>query len=483
MISQDVSPPVAPYDQSTRARVLRGIATFGMFAAFAGTFWMNLFTIWGYTVVAVITGGAALACLIVARPTIIRSRLPKSLIAYGALAVLSLVWSAYPLGSAATLVGAALCTILGVFVATCFDWPEIIRIIANALKWVLALSILFELVVSVFVRHPVLPFFVDFGDKKPPLLAYWSRDLLFEGGRIQGIQGNANLLAIITAFAIVVFALQLAARSAGRKATIFWLALAVVEFLLSFSTTILLAVVVAAVVLVAALLIRRAPTPSARTPIYLGFVGVIAVAVAVGAVFHSQLLALLGKSPDLTGRLDIWSTVWGLVVQRPVFGWGFSSPWTPWQPPFDDLVIRRGVVQLQAHNAWLDVWLQLGIIGLVLFAAVILSILTRTWFLAVDRPRIDHNDQRPYTALSLAPLLIATVLVVQSLAESRILTESGWVLVVLLALGTKQSPGWPVPVGAASSDPAPATPVPADPVPAEPVPADPAPHDPIGQDG
>ena len=467
MLSTEPAPPRPPAALTTRALVVRHVAVFATFAVLAGTFWTNLFTIWGYTAVALVSGGAALACLMVVRPNWRRTRVPWSLVGYGVLSIVSLAWSAYPSGTAATLLGAALCTVLGVTLAGCFSWPEVIRVLGRAVTWVLSLSLLFEFVVAAIIRHPVLPNFYAGDAADPPLLDYWSRDLLFSGGRIQGISGNANLLAVVALLGIIVFGLRLAARrdepgAAGlagperRWTLLIRLGLSVVMFLLSFSTTILLAAVVTAVVLAAALAIRRAPRPEARTPVYLGFLG-IGVVGAVGAVvFRTQLLGLLGKSPDLTGRLDIWATVWRLIEQRPVFGWGFSSPWAPWEPLFTDLVIRRGVRQLQAHNAWLDVWFQLGVVGLVLFAAVVLSMLTRTWFLAVDRPRVDLDAQRPYTALSLAPVLIAVSLVVQSVAESRILIESGWVLLVLLVVKTKQEPAWPVPTVAASSDLAPA---------------------------
>lgn len=456
MLSSEPAPPRPPEVLSTRALVLRHVAVFATFAVLAGTFWTNLLSIWGYTVVAFIAGGAALACMLSMRPALHRTRVPWSLVGYGALAVVSLAWSAYPSGTAATLLGAALCTILGLTLATCFTWPEVIRVLGRAVTWVLSLSLLFEFVVAAIVRHPVLPNFYGGDSADPPLLDYWSRELLFSGGRIQGISGNANLLAVVALLGIIVFGVRLAALGEPKPGTgpqppsdrrwtlLVRLGLAIAMFLLSFSTTILLAAVVTGVVLAAALLIRRAPTPSARTPIYLGFLAAGVLAGVGAVVFRAQLLGLLGKSPDLTGRLDIWSTVWQLIVQRPVFGWGFSSPWAPWEPLFTDLVIRRGVQQLQAHNAWIDVWFQLGIVGLVLFAAVVLSMLTRTWFLAVDRPRIDLDTNRPYSALSLAPVLIAVSLVVQSVAESRLLIESGWVLLVLLVVKTKQEPAWPV---------------------------------------
>ncbi|HXH36687.1 MAG TPA: O-antigen ligase family protein [Plantibacter sp.] len=456
MLPSDPVPPRPPEELSTRALVLRHIATFATFAVLAGTFWTNLLTIWGYTAVAVLAGGASLVAMLSVRPKLHRTRVPWSLVGYGVLAVISLAWSAYPSGSAATLVGAALCTVLGVFLATCFSWPEVLRILGRAVTWLLSLSLAFEFVVAALIRHPVLPNFYLGDAADPPLLDYWSRDLLFSGGRIQGLSGNANLLAVAALLGLIIFAVRLAAlREAPDRSRVSlprdrrWtlllrLGLATAMFLLSFSTTILLAAVVTVVVLAAAVLIRRAPTPRARTPIYLGFLAAGALSAVGAIVFRAQLLGLLGKSPDLTGRLDIWNTVRQLIVQRPVFGWGFSSPWAPWEPLFTDLVIRRGVRQLQAHNAWLDVWFQLGVVGLILFSCVVLSMLTRSWFLAVDRPRIDLDAQRPYSALSLAPILIGVSLVVQSVAESRILIESGWVLLVLLVVKTKQEPAWPV---------------------------------------
>jgi O-antigen ligase len=95
------------------------------------------------------------------------------------------------------------------------------------------------------------------------------------------------------------------------------------------------------------------------------------------------------------------------------------------------------VQQTHAHNAWLDVWLQVGIVGLVIFAALVLSALARSWSLAVDRAQVAPGEPQPYTAVSLLPVLLLTALIVQSLAESRLLVEFGWTMLVLIAVKTK----------------------------------------------
>lgn len=429
-----------PKELTTERLWASGIGTLALVIAFAGDAIRNLVTVWGFAGLSIAVALACLVLMIRLRPRIDRTRLPKALIAYLALAVLSIAWSAYPSATLLTLVGTTLATIVGVYTALVLDWSGVVRSLATALKWILGLSILFELWVSLVVRAPVVSPFAIFEGDEPPLLAQWSRNLLLEGGRIQGILGNSNLLAVVALLGVLVFGLQLAGRTVRPGWGIAWLTLAVLEFLLTRSSTMIVAAIVAAVVLGAALLVRRARTPGGRTAVYLVLAALAAAGTLFVTVFSSTFLAIAGKSSDLTGRIGIWDTVIGLAGQRPWFGWGYSSPWIPWVEPFDGLIIRRGVEQLHAHNAWLDVWLQLGIVGVVLFASLVISTLWRSWFAAVDRPRFDLRDDRPYTALSLLPLLLMVVLVVQSLAESRILIESGWVLLVALSLKTKQQP-------------------------------------------
>ncbi len=432
------SPTVAPPEAlSTRRLWASGVGTLALFVALAGDGIRHLLGLWGFVAVCFLVAGACLALLVILKPRFDRRLVPKALVAYIVFALLSVAWSAYPGASLFTLTGMLLCTLVGVFLALVFDWSELVRVFANALKWVLALSLLFELWVSIVVRDMVLPLWVDFGDD-PPLLAFWSRNLLFDGGKIQGILGNSNLLSIVALFGLIVFGLQWAAGTVRRRSALPWLALAGGIFVLTRSSTMIIAAVAVMLVLAAALLIRNAGTPERRTPVYLAFAGALVAAVTGALLFSDQVLAVFGKSDDLTGRLDIWQTVTAAAAERPLFGWGFSSPWVPWVEPFDDLVVRRGVLQLHAHNAWLDVWFQLGIIGLVLFSALIVSVTWRSWFTAVDRPRAGLDDTLDYSPLSLLPILLVVVLLVQSLAESRILIESGWVIVVLVAVATKQ---------------------------------------------
>ena len=417
--------------------VVRTFATLVFFSVLAGQFWRSLFGWWGYGAIALVIVVSSVVALVKLNPDWMWSRFPKSLIAFLGLATLSLAWSFY-LG--ASLIGVTLqwaTTLAALFLALCLSWAELLRTLAAALRWILALSLAFELIVAVFVRQAVLPFWVDYGTRNVPESYYWTRGILLQGGPIEGIVANRNLLGFVALMAVIVFAVQLAAGTVSRNWGLAWLGLGVLMLLLTRSATVTLAAAAVAAALLFALWARRRP-PEGRRPVYL----VAAASVVVGGVglvaLTPQLLALLGKSADLTGRLDIWRSVAGLAAERPVFGWGWVSYWAPWVEPFEGLAVRRGVVYLQAHNAWLDVWLQLGVLGLIIFAAAVFSTLWRCWFLAVDRPRRALADTEPYAASALLPLLLLVALIAQSLAESRILIESGWLLLVVLAVITKR---------------------------------------------
>lgn len=411
-----------------------------LFTLFAGDFWRNLISWPGYFVLAGLLAAGSVVFLVRMRPAFRWRKTPKTLVLFLGLATVSLAWSAYPGATALGLLTQFATTAGAVFLALCLTWKAVLTALANAFRWILGLSLLFELIVAVFVRHPVLPL-TPIQQETPgrvPSAFYWSRDLLFHGGQIQGIVGNSNLLAMIALLALVVFGIQLADRTIRRGTAITWLVVAVLTLALTRSSTVFVAAVFTAVVLGFALWARRAG-PDRRRPVYLTAAALVVVVVTAVVLFASRIPVLLGKSEDLTGRLDIWNKVIALAQQRPVFGWGWVSYWAPWVKPFTNLAERNGVVYLQAHNAWLDVWLQLGIVGVVIFALLAISTLWRSWFGAVDRPRFAVADHRPYTALTLLPLLLLAALLAQSLAESRILIEAGWTLLVLIAVKTKQS--------------------------------------------
>ena len=415
-----------------------GALTLAMFTVLAGDVWRYSITWYGFGVIVLAVSVFSVALLVRNRDDWRVGSLPYPLLAFLAVTTVSIFWSYYPGATAIGLAANWLTVLSGVAFAVSFDWATLLRSLGVALRILLAGSLLFELVVSVFVRRPILPFWKDYGDGPLAKSLFWSRDLLFEGGKIQGLPGNSALLGFLALLGLIVFGVQLAASTRRRWFGVFWMALAALCVYLTRSATITVAIVAVAVVALAIVSFRLASSGRARGLLYGLFALVTVVLVTIGTVFRSPLLALMGKGDTLTGRTDIWASVTELAVQRPVLGWGWVSYWAPWVEPFKGLAFEGGVGQYQAHNAWLDLWLQVGIVGVVIFAALMVSSVVRAWFFATDRPQFEPGKQQPYSAISALPLLVLTALAVQSLVESRLIIEYGVVLLVIVAVKTKR---------------------------------------------
>ncbi len=435
------APPAAPVRETTGHLLLRAWCVFVIAASMAGTSWLMVVGSVGAAMIVVVTGIVSGVLWIVLRPQVQWRRLPWFALGYVAWAVASLIWSQWISATALTLLLLLSTTGQAMFIGAVFTWREIVRALASALKWMLGLSLLFELWVALIWQGDILPGFVRPGpDWDGDVIELWSRDNLFNGGRLQGIFGNANPLAYIALLAIIVFAVRLASGAPRRTLLVAWTALAAYLFWRASSATALLCALAVVVVLATILIMRTARTPGDRTRRYALF-AVVGLAGATAFWFaRDTVFDVLGRSSSLTGRDEIWQKVGDRIAERPVIGWGYSTPWVPSEPAFDEWIVDHGVTVMQAHNMWLDVTLQLGIVGTVLIALALLAFVWRSWFFAVDRPRWDLVADRPYTALTLLPSLLAALLLVQGLAESAPLLNWGWFVIVLLAFKIKQAP-------------------------------------------
>jgi exopolysaccharide production protein ExoQ len=108
-----------------------------------------------------------------------------------------------------------------------------------------------------------------------------------------------------------------------------------------------------------------------------GLVGGITLLLAVGmlSVFYiathlEDVAAFLGKDPDLTGRVPLWIVVTVMALQRPWLGYGFNAFWLPDQAYTSRIWRLLTWAPPQAHNGILELWLELGLIGTVLFFLV-----------------------------------------------------------------------------------------------------------------
>jgi len=108
-----------------------------------------------------------------------------------------------------------------------------------------------------------------------------------------------------------------------------------------------------------------------------GVVGGITFLLGAGvlSVFYmathlEDVTSLLGKDPDLTGRVPLWFVVTVMALQRPWLGYGFNAFWLPDQAYTSRIWRLLTWTPPQAHNGILELWLELGVIGTGLFFLV-----------------------------------------------------------------------------------------------------------------
>jgi exopolysaccharide production protein ExoQ len=223
------------------------------------------------------------------------------------------------------------------------------------------------------------------------------------------------------ALLLLIIATVTFAKRPTRMLAGFDIALALVLLYKSSSTTVLLAAAAVAGVWALAWFARR---PSLVTRI--GFSALIAGAIALvtyAVTNWTSFASALGKSPDLTNRFGIWQAVLERIQVRPITGFGFTGWWPTWEGWFGIYAIRNIRVQ-QAHNVWLDLAMQIGFVGTALFAFVLLSTAWLLW----------RHAARGFDAIAVITVGIVTAMSVQTLTESRILSEWGIAFLVILAV-------------------------------------------------
>jgi O-antigen ligase len=337
---------------------------------------------------------------------------------------ISIIYSNYQMFSAIASFAQYATSLFALFLAAAFSWRHLLRIFSNVVRVILTASLLFEFVAAAIVRGPIAPIFKNYeGDTPPASAYYWTRAHLFDGDRIQGIVGNSNILAFIAMIGLVVFAIDYAVSATPKWLSASSFALAAAMLLLSKSAGVAFAVAAIAVAATVALIVEGKDR-DLRHRIYRwvwACAGVVSIVVLIN---RAEVFTFFGKTPDMTGRSTIWKLVLGLIAERPIQGWGWISHWMPGVKPFEGLVVINKVPYYQAHNAYLDMWLQLGAIGLLLLLILVAMTFVKLWRLGV----------RHTNPLYLWPMLVFFGLLAQNLTESRMLLEIGWVLLVLMAV-------------------------------------------------
>jgi hypothetical protein len=343
--------------------------------------------------------------------------LPVSILLFVGWCALTVFWSQYQWATVAAVLYQVVVGFLAVFVSITRDLIQIVRAFGDVFRVLLGLSLALEILSGLLLDVPI-PFLGIEGN-------------LARGGPIQGVAGSRNLLGVLALIAIITFTVEYATRSVPRGTAIASLTLASLTLLFTRSPVSLGIAAIVALVALALVGIRRAPADR-RPAIQAVTLTIATVAIITGYVFRSRLIEFAGVGGELNVRLFLWNRVQALTGFHQLEGFGWVGTWQPTLPPFFAIATANGRTPTSALNAFLDVWLQAGLIGLALFAVLFGLALVRAWFVASSRRSVTH----------VWPALVLVVLALTSMAESSVLIEYGWFLLVVCAVKAAQELSW-----------------------------------------
>lgn len=150
----------------------------------------------------------------------------------------------------------------------------------------------------------------------------------------------------------------------------------------------------------------------------------IVLAAAAGAVvfLRPRLMLLLGRDPSLSGRTAIWTQSLRYIAKRPWLGYGYDAFWRGSTGPSLQISAAVHFIVEHAHNGFLEILLELGIAGLLLFAL--------SWVLAARNFRLLWRAGS-IDAIAF-PAAILILIVLYDLDENTLLIYNGlfWPLYV-----------------------------------------------------
>lgn len=135
------------------------------------------------------------------------------------------------------------------------------------------------------------------------------------------------------------------------------------------------------------------------------------------------ILNIFGKDTTFTGRTDLWNVLIEMALERPWLGYGYGAFWSSngaaeevwrifsWQPP-------------NGHNGYIDIWLNVGLIGLLIFSLGFIKNLAVSLILV-------RRDGTPEAQL---PFMLLIYLAISNFSETGLMVQNDFLWVVYVSL-------------------------------------------------
>lgn len=162
--------------------------------------------------------------------------------------------------------------------------------------------------------------------------------------------------------------------------------------------------------------------------IFFGTAGAMLVAVIA---YPSLVRSLIGRSGSFSGREQIWSAISASVLRRPLGGYGFDAFWSLLQGEASRVFVSAGWVVTSAHNGFLNVALELGLVGLALVLITLIQACRHA-------SAAFHRGHSPYIDWCIGIIFLT---VVYNLDERTLMATQylPWILYIVACTGLRSA--------------------------------------------
>ncbi len=131
---------------------------------------------------------------------------------------------------------------------------------------------------------------------------------------------------------------------------------------------------------------------------------------------YEEILLGLGRDPSLSGRTEIWEAMGEKIMQQPITGYGYNGFWLAREGESLDIWYRSKDLPPHGHNGYLNLSLDLGLVGLGLFLV--------SYFKAFQRSFIWLR----WTAgpEGLMPILFFSVMLIYNMTEEVLIANANF---------------------------------------------------------
>ncbi|WP_460205996.1 O-antigen ligase family protein [Scytonema sp. NUACC21] len=320
------------------------------------------------------------------------------------LSLISFFWSEFPDFTLFNMKEVLMMTSFGLYFATRFNLKEQVQLIALTLLIGAFLSLVFAIGLPSIGKH---------GADHP--------------GAWRGVYGYKNNLGSM----MVLCSLALFSLPKGTSKLYRWtgFSFALLLMLLSTSKTSL----VLSFLLILIMVFYKKFRWQGKISVIFIDIGILILGCVALVIFSNwvELISGLGKDPTLTGRTPLWSAVIARLMERPLLGYGRDAYWAP-KSKFAVEAGKSisGWIPPHAHNGFIDIALDVGFIGLLVFLISFVLSFAR----ALKRAYATKDLEE------LWPLAFLTFLAMNNMTESFLMRLANlyWVLYITVALTVSQ---------------------------------------------